>query len=115
MSATISLIKGDGIGVDVSEAAMQLVQQAVAKVGIVPLKIQEIRAGAAYYIKTGLDIEPNGERLAGEADAIFLGAIGLPEIRYDDGTEISPHLRLRERYHLYAGMRPVKALSLIHI
>ena len=30
MSATISLIKGDGIGVDVSDAAMTLVNQAIA-------------------------------------------------------------------------------------
>ena len=42
------------------------------------------------------------ERFAGQADAI-LGAIGLPSIRHKDGTEISPHLRLRDRYGLYAG------------
>jgi 3-isopropylmalate dehydrogenase len=109
MKATISLIKGDGIGVDVSEAAMQLVEQAVAKVGMAPLKIAEIKAGAAYFDETGQDIEPYGEERAGKADAIFLGAIGLPNIRHDDGTEISPHLRLRERYQLYAGVRPVKS------
>ncbi len=109
MKATISLIKGDGIGVDVSESAMQLVKQAVAKVGIAPLNIKEINAGAAYFDETGQDIEPYGEERAGKADAIFLGAIGLPNIRYEDGTEISPHLRLRERYQLYAGVRPVKA------
>jgi len=109
MNAKISLIKGDGIGVDVSDAALYLAQMAVAKVGMAPLHIQEIQAGAAYYADTGMDIEAGGDKRAGQANAIFLGAIGLPDIRHPGGTEISPHLRLRDRYQLYAGVRPVKA------
>lgn len=107
--ATIALIKGDGIGVDVAETAMAVAQQACKAVGCDPLQILEIRAGAGYYAETGRDIEQGGEEAAGEADAIFLGAIGLPSVRHKDGTEISPHLRLRDRYGLYAGVRPVKA------
>mgnify|MGYP000706471890 CR=1 FL=1 len=49
-------------------------------------------------------------RRAGEADAVLLGAMGMPDIRYPDGTEISPQLDLRERLDLFAGVRPVKAL-----
>ena len=109
MRATISLIKGDGIGVDVSEAAMFIAKKAIAKAGIFAPKIIEIAAGASYFVETGNDIQPGGEVTAGAADAIFLGAIGLPEIRHENGTEISPHLRLRDRYQLYAGVRPVKA------
>ena len=45
----------------------------------------------------------------GKLMRFFLGAIGLPDIRYEDGTEISPHLRLRDIYQLYAGVRPVRA------
>ena len=106
--AQIALIKGDGIGVDVSEAAMSVAVAAAAKVGIT-LTTFEISAGAGYFRDTGNDIEPGGEKRAGQADAIFLGAIGLPSVRAQDGTEISPHLRLRDRYGLYAGVRPVKA------
>ena len=109
MSATISLIKGDGIGIDVSEAALYLAEKAMTKTGVPSLKIFEIHAGAAHFVETGLDIEPHGEERAGNADAIFMGAIGMPNIRHADGTEISPHLRLRERYRLYAGVRPIKA------
>ena len=68
-----------------------------------------IEAGATYYQKTGMDVEPDGEKKASEADAIFLGAIGLPTVRKKDGTEIAPHLRFREIFNLYAGVRPVKA------
>jgi 3-isopropylmalate dehydrogenase len=105
----IALIKGDGIGVDVAEATVAIVEAALARVGEQPPSYDEILSGAGYFKETGLDIEPGGEERAEAADAIFLGAIGLPSIRHKDGTEISPHLRLRDRFGLYAGVRPVKA------
>ena len=44
---------------------------------------------------------------AREADAILLSAMGLPGIRYDDGTEITPQIDLRMELDLFAGVRPV--------
>lgn len=105
----VALIKGDGIGVDVAEAAIAVVDAAVAATGVPALTYDEIRAGARYFDETRRDIETGGESRAGEADAIFLGAIGLPSVRHSDGTEIGPHLRLRDIFGLYAGVRPVKA------
>lgn len=105
----IALIKGDGIGVDVAESAMSVVDAALARLGLTPLLYDNINAGAGCFRDTGTDIEPDGEERAGQADAIFLGAIGLPSIRHENGTEISPHLRLRDRFGLYAGIRPIKA------
>ncbi len=105
----VALIRGDGIGVDVANAAVAVVDAAVAKVGQPNLIYEDIDAGAAYFADAAIDIEPGGEERAGQMDAIFLGAIGLPAIRHPDGTEISPHLRLRDRFGLYAGVRPVKA------
>ncbi|MGP6086394.1 isocitrate/isopropylmalate dehydrogenase family protein [Antarctobacter jejuensis] len=108
-AAHIAVIKGDGIGIDVTEAALAVVDAACAKVGLPAPRQSAIAAGAGHFAETGLDIEPGGEERAGAADAIFLGAIGLPSVRHADGTEISPHLRLRDRFGLYAGVRPVKA------
>lgn len=105
----VAVIKGDGIGIDVTEAALAVTDAALAGSGDMRLDYRQIAAGAAFYRDHGVDIEPGGEQAAGEADAIFLGAIGLPSIRHADGTEISPHLRLRDRFQLYAGVRPVKA------
>ena len=105
----VALIKGDGIGVNVAEAAIAVVDAAVAATGMPALTYDEIRAGASYFDESGQDIEPGGETRAGEADAVFLGAIGLPSVRHPDGTEIGPHLRLRDIFGLYAGVRPVKA------
>ena len=105
----IALIKGDGIGVDVTDSTVRVVDAALSGIGASALDYVEIAAGAGYFAEHGVDIEPGGELRAGDADAILLGAIGLPSIRHPDGTEISPHLRLRDRYGLYAGIRPVKA------
>lgn len=105
----IAVIPGDGIGVDVTEAALAMVDAACGRCGLPEPRRRVVAAGAGYFSETGKDIEPGGEEAAGEAAAIFLGAIGLPSVRHADGTEISPHLRLRDRYQLYAGVRPVKA------
>lgn len=105
----IAVLKGDGIGVDVTEATLAVVNKALAITGASPLAYREIRIGAGYYKDTGRDIEDGGEEAAGRSDAMFLGAIGLPAVRHENGTEISPHLRLRDRFELYAGIRPIKA------
>ncbi|NKC14042.1 MAG: isocitrate/isopropylmalate dehydrogenase family protein [Gammaproteobacteria bacterium] len=104
----IAVIKGDGIGVDVTDAALAVVNAAQARLGGFQLHYKELEAGAAYFQRTGNDIAPGAQEAAAAADAIFLGAIGLPAIRHADGTEISPHLRLRDEFQLYAGVRPVK-------
>jgi len=105
----VAVIAGDGIGIDVTKAALACVDAAVTASGAPALNYKEVAAGAGYFAETGQDIEPGGEDRCAAADAIFLGAIGLPSIRHEDGTEISPHLRLRDRFGLYAGVRPVKA------
>ena len=99
-------MRGEGIGADVTDAALAVTDAALARCGLPPCATDNIDAGASYFATTGRDIEPVGKARAGAADAIFLGAIGLPAIRHGDGTEISPHLRLRDRYQLYAGVRP---------
>lgn len=105
----IAAIPGDGIGRDVTRAASAAIAAACARCGTPAPRWETIDAGAALYAETGQDIEPGGEARAAAADAIFLGAIGLPGIRHADGTEISPHLRLRDRLGLHAGVRPVRA------
>ena len=105
----IAVIRGDGIGVDLTDAMLAIVDAALNKTGKLRFDYRDIAAGAGYFRDSGRDIEKGGEEAAGQADAIFLGAIGLPAIRHADGTEISPHLRLRDIYQLYAGVRPVRA------
>ncbi|MEP3845486.1 MAG: isocitrate/isopropylmalate family dehydrogenase [Paracoccaceae bacterium] len=107
--AHICTIPGDGIGQNVTEAALAVADAALSKCGLPQMHRDIVNAGAGYFSETGRDIEADGEDRAKTADAIFLGAIGLPSVRHEDGTEISPHLRLRDQMELYAGVRPVRA------
>jgi 3-isopropylmalate dehydrogenase len=49
-------------------------------------------------------------KLCEEADAILLGACGMPSIRYPDNTEIMPQVELRFIFDLYAGVRPCRLI-----
>jgi len=106
---SIAVLPGDGIGIDVTEAALAVAEAACARVGGLRLVLEKLDGGAIHFRETGRDMAAGAEEAAGRADAIYVGAIGWPEVRHADGTEIAPHLRLRERYQLYAGVRPVKA------
>ena len=43
-----------------------------------------------------------------ESDAILLGAMGLPDIRWPNGVEMTPQIDLREKLDLYNGVRPIR-------
>ncbi len=67
-------------------------------------------AGAEHFQRTG-DVLPQAvldDCLA--ADAVFLAAIGLPDVRLADGTEVQPEMMigLRRAMGLYAAVRPIK-------
>ncbi|HRD90877.1 MAG TPA: isocitrate/isopropylmalate family dehydrogenase [Accumulibacter sp.] len=44
------------------------------------------------------------------ADAALFGAMGLPHIRFADGTEVNPQVGLRKEFDLYAAVRPIRAI-----
>lgn len=105
----IAVLPGDGIGQEVIPAAIDIVECARARTGGFDLNFDTLPMGAGCYRDTGEDMPNDTFDKVKDADAILMGAIGLPDVRYEDGTEISPHLRIREELGLYAGVRPVKA------
>ncbi len=86
----IAVIKGDGIGVDVTNATLAVIAAAERRIGGLSLGYEFLDAGAACFRQTGRDMAPAAEQAAAAAEAIFLGAIGLPSVRHEDGTEIAP-------------------------
>ena len=105
----IAVLPGDGIGKEIMEACLKLLDTVQIKVGGYNLHYCLIDAGADFYLRTGIDITESDFQTCGKADAILFGAMGLPNVFFKDGTEIAPHLRIRDEYGLYAGVRPVKA------
>ncbi|MGF6373090.1 isocitrate/isopropylmalate dehydrogenase family protein [Paraburkholderia sp. MM5482-R1] len=101
----IALLPGDGIGPEVVDAAVGVLKAAAGNEGV-ELKYTTYEAGANLYQRTGESMAEADAVAVGEADAVLLGAMGLPTVRKDDGTEIAPQIDLRERYGLFASLRP---------
>lgn len=107
---SIAVLAGDGIGPEIMPPCLEILDRACQKVGNVTLSYQNIEAGASYYQKTGESIPQDSLKACEDADAVLLAAMGLPSVRYPNGTEISPQIELREMMGLYAGVRPIKTI-----
>lgn len=106
----IAVFAGDGIGVEITQPCIDILQQAIQKTGGFTIDCDWLPAGAAHYQKTGESLPDSSLDKARAADAILLSAMGLPDVRYPDGTEISPQIELRFALGLYAGVRPVRTI-----
>lgn len=105
----IAVMPGDGIGVEVMAGALHVLDVLEKRFGF-KLNKQHYDGGAALYRETGNAFSDENMEAARRADAILFGAMGLPDVRYPDGTEIAPHLEMRREFYLYAGVRPVRRL-----
>ena len=104
----IAVLPGDGIGHEVTKPALDVLRRIEETTPSLKFRFSEAPAGAEEYKATGKSMSDKTVKLAGEADAILLGACGMPSIRYPDGTEIMPQVELRFIYDLYAGVRPAR-------
>lgn len=103
----IALLKGDGIGPEVVDAALIVLDRAADAFGV-RLEYEAFEAGAGLYRRTGESLTAATMEAIGQADAVLLGAMGLPSIRKPDGTEVAPQIDIREHYQLFASLRPAK-------
>lgn len=104
----IAVIPGDGIGIEVVAATLDVLRRVEAATPGLRLRFDEAPAGAAHYLQTGTDLPETTVRLCETADAVLLGACGLPDVRKADGTELRPQVDLRMIFDLYAGVRPAR-------
>ena len=105
----IAVLPGDGIGVEVIDAALPVLAHLGRRFGF-STRTERFPAGALYFRDTGDALPEPTFEAARDAHAILFGAMGWPEVRYPDGTEIAPQLDLRVRLGLYAGVRPARAV-----
>jgi 3-isopropylmalate dehydrogenase len=106
----IAILPGDGIGREVIGSALAVMRAVVASLGL-ELRTECYDAGAGLYQDTGESISAGTMRAIGEADAILLGAMGLPDVRSKEGTEVVPQIEIREHYDLFASLRPVRLFN----
>ncbi|MBC8164708.1 MAG: isocitrate/isopropylmalate dehydrogenase family protein [Bryobacteraceae bacterium] len=104
------MLPGDGIGTEVLKAAEQILR---ALPGL-DFRFEEYPCGAGEYLRSGNPLPPGTLDACRTADAILLGAMGLPDVRWPDGREMAPQLDLREQLELFAGVRPVRVFHPSH-
>ncbi|QBF29947.1 isocitrate/isopropylmalate dehydrogenase family protein [Thalassococcus sp. S3] len=103
----IAVFAGDGIGPEITAPTVDILRRMAEVSGAYTLSMTYWPAGAAHYANTGDSLPAASMKAARASDAILLSAMGLPDVRYADGTEISPQIDLRKALVLFAGVRPV--------
>ena len=115
MTKKIVALAGDGIGPEIMEAGLEVLEALAKKIGFV-YEIDRRAFGGAGIDAAGHPLPDETLKACREADAILLAAIGSPQ--YDSAT-VRPEqglLALRKELNLYANIRPVKIFeSLNHL
>ncbi|MFM8725841.1 MAG: isocitrate/isopropylmalate family dehydrogenase, partial [Planctomycetaceae bacterium] len=71
---TIAVLPGDGIGIEVMDAALVVLQQLQLQVPGLQLRLQHCPAGAAEYQRSGTALPAETLLACRNADAVLLGA-----------------------------------------
>ena len=104
----IAVFEGDGIGGEIMDPTLRLLDHLAGHSATYRMEFDILPAGARHYERTGESLPALSLHRARNADAILLAAMGLPSVRYPDGTEITPQIELRKALDLFAGVRPVR-------
>lgn len=105
----IVVIPGDGIGEEITNAAVRVLEKVASKSGM-NLTFERHAAGGAAIDAYGVPLPDSTIQAAKKADAVLLGAVGGP--KWD---QVAPEIRaekailgLRKELGLYANLRPIR-------
>jgi 3-isopropylmalate dehydrogenase len=109
MKAMITVLPGDGIGPEVTAAAVTVLQKVAARCGH-EFVFDEALIGGIAIDSTGSPLPAETLKQGEQSDAILLGAVGGPKwdiptaaVRPEQGL-----LGIRKHFGLFANLRPVK-------
>jgi tartrate dehydrogenase/decarboxylase/D-malate dehydrogenase len=104
----IAVIPGDGIGKEVVPEGIRVVDAAVARVGV-RFEWEHLPWSCEEYSKTGKMMPDDGlDRIRGH-DAIYLGAVGSPEVP-DHISLWGLLIPIRRRFQQYVNLRPARLM-----
>lgn len=117
MNLKIALLPGDGIGPEVTQQAVKVLN-AIAKKYKHSFTYEKAIVGAIAIDKTGNALPDDTLKVCMSADAILFGAIGDPKYDNNPNAKVRPEqglLKLRKSLGLFANIRPLTTYdSLIH-
>ena len=106
----VAVIPGDGIGRDVTDEAIKVLNAVAQKDGTFRFAFTEFQWGCEYYLKTGKMMDDDGMDVLKRFDAIFLGAVGYPDVP-DHISLRDLLLKIRRGFDQYVNLRPIKLLK----
>ena len=107
-SYNIASIEGDGIGKEVVPQAHKVLKK-IAEKHQFKLAIDEFDfASCDYFEKHGKMLPDNWKKKIEKHDAIFFGAVGMPDQYPDHITLWGSLLKFRREFDQYINLRPVK-------
>jgi len=108
--ARIAVIKGDGIGPEVINQGMRVIESAASRDNL-SIDWVEYPHGADHYLRTGeLINEETLKDIKKKCEAIYLGALGDPLVK-PGVLEHGILLKIRFYFEQYVNLRPIKLLS----
>ena len=109
MNLKILILPGDGIGTEVTRAAVDVLHAVAKKFGHT-LELSEGLLGGIAIHKTGTPFPDDTRAKAQGVDAILMGAVGLPEFDAAPPSQRPEKglLELRSLLDVYANLRPVR-------
>ena len=109
MKKNIAVIPGDGIGPEVTQQSLNILN-AVAKQFGHEFNYTHCLMGAVAIDKTGNPLPDETIEVCLNSDAILFGAIGHPKYDNDPAAKVRPEqglLKIRKSLQLFANIRPV--------
>ncbi len=110
MSYKIAVIPGDGIGIEVMEEGLRVLDAAASRFNL-DLKFDEFDWGSDYYLRNGRMMPVDWKDQIGKHDAIFFGAVGAPDRVPDHIAVWDSLITIRREFDQYVNLRPVRLMK----
>ena len=109
-SFQIAVFAGDGIGPEVIEQAVRVLQATQKKLGNFDLQLIPVNWGWKHFEQHGRVVPADYLDQLKKFDAVFLGALGWPD-KVPDHIALEPLISMRQRFDQYACVRPSRLYS----
>ena len=105
----LSIIPGDGVGVEVVPEGLRAIRAAGDVTGSYAIETVDFPWSCEYYAKHGRMMDDDALDRMRDTAAIYLGAIGFPGVP-DHVSLWNMLLPIRQKFDLYINLRPIKLL-----
>lgn len=105
----IALLPGDGVGKEVIPEGVKVLQEVSRTEESFKIKTEYFPWGSDFYLKYGQMMPDDALDILQKYDAIYLGAIGHPDVPDHIGVG-QIIFKIRQGFNQYANLRPIKLL-----